>query len=67
VLTKADGLRASGVGDVAFASKDRHLQPWTRDGQRVAALADLYDSHRIWVFGDFSLAAPAPSSAWFTA
>jgi len=44
--------------ELVFCEKDSDLQPWDKDGNRRAVLADLYDPLGIWVYGDFDMEWP---------
>jgi hypothetical protein len=58
VLVRAEALRDSGEGDVCFCELDGDLQPWDKNGHGKQPLAALYDSARVWVYGDFAMENP---------
>lgn len=59
------GARLHEAGEsVSFCTLDTDLQPWGKRGERRSDLADLYDAHGIWVYGDFLLEWPAPPDPW---
>lgn len=55
ITVKSEELRQEGHPWVGFCELDSDLQPWDRSGARKPILSDLYDSARIWVYGDFLL------------
>jgi hypothetical protein len=64
ILVRAARLQADGVDEMAFCELDSHLQPWDKDSNRKERLAGLYDTARVWVYGDFLLQAPAKPPGW---
>ncbi|MBE9098228.1 hypothetical protein [Vacuolonema iberomarrocanum] len=55
VLVKSEELQQDGYPWVGFCELDSDLQPWDKAGARKSILSDLYDSSRVWVYGDFLL------------
>jgi hypothetical protein len=53
VLVKSEELQQVGHSWVGFFELDSDLQPWDKFGTRKPILSDLYNSARIWVYGDF--------------
>jgi hypothetical protein len=62
VLVRAEALRDSGADEVSFCELDGDLQPWDRNGRVKQPLATLYDSARVWVYGDFAMENPPKRS-----
>jgi hypothetical protein len=58
VLVRAETLRDQGADDVSFCELDGDLQPWDKDGRSKQPLTGLYDSARVWVYGDFAMENP---------
>ncbi|MGH9430203.1 MAG: hypothetical protein ACRD3T_01535 [Terriglobia bacterium] len=60
VLVRAESLRGLGDADeISFCELDGDLQPWDKNGRSKQPLTALYDSARIWVYGDFAMENPA--------
>lgn len=55
VLVKSEELQQEGHPWVGFCELDSDLQPWDKLGARKPILSDLYNSSRVWVYGDFLL------------
>jgi predicted nucleic acid-binding protein len=53
VIGKAEELQQEGYPWVGFCELDSDLQPWDKSGHRKPILSDLYDTARIWVYGNF--------------
>ncbi len=58
VLVRAEELRGEGEADLCFCETDTDLQPWDKHGNAKQPLTDLYDTAKVWVYGDFDLRAP---------
>ena len=58
VLVKAEQLYGEGVDDLVFCELDGDLQPWDKKGDSRQPLKDLYESARLWVYGDFLMESP---------
>lgn len=65
ILVRAERLARDGESDFFMCELDADLQPWSREGSKQP-LTRIYDRARIWVYGDFSLRAPAPYPGWPT-
>lgn len=55
VLVEAEELQKEGHPWIGFCELDSDLQPWDKSGGRKPILSNLYNSSRIWVYGDFLL------------
>jgi predicted nucleic acid-binding protein len=65
VLGRSDAIRAiDPTAEFAFCELDGDLQPWDKQGRARPDLLDLYDPRRIWVYGDFDMAAPVRPPNW---
>jgi predicted nucleic acid-binding protein len=64
VLVRAKRLRDAGHEELAFCELDGDLQPWDKQGNAKQPLTRLYDEARVWVYGDFELAAPSRPPGW---
>ncbi len=58
VLVRAEALRDRGADDVCFCELDGDLQPWDKNGRSKQPLTGLYESARVWVYGDFAMENP---------
>ncbi len=58
VLVFAEELRDLGAADISFCELDGDLPPWDKNGRSRQPLKDLYDSARVWVYGDFAMENP---------
>jgi len=58
VLVRAEQLRDPGGDDLVFCELDGDLQPWDKNGRSKQPLTELYDSARLWVYGDFAMESP---------
>jgi hypothetical protein len=66
VLVRSGGLLNEGESDLAFCELDKDLQPWDRAGNSKQPLAALYESVRLWVYGDFARQWPEKPTDWAT-
>jgi len=64
ILVRADELAREGGKDLAFCELDGDLQPWDRYGNTKPVLTRLYDTARVWVYGDFTMTTPEPPQNW---
>lgn len=64
ILVRAKQLSREAEHEFFFCDLDTDLQPWARDGSARRGLKSLYDRHRIWVYGDFTMTTPAPYDGW---
>lgn len=64
ILVRSGELVQQGESDLAFCELDKDLQPWDKEGKPKERLTDLYDSVRVWVYGDFALQYPAKPAEW---
>lgn len=64
VLVRAEELLAAGETDLCFCEIDADLQPWDKHGNPKQPLAGLYDSVRVWVYGNFELDDPDRPDNW---
>jgi len=64
ILARAEDLRKQGETELYFCVVDADLQPWDRRGNAKQLLTKLYDEALIWVYGDFSMSAPARPNTW---
>jgi predicted nucleic acid-binding protein len=64
VLVRAEELLSVGENDLSFCETDTDLQPWDRKGNAKKPLTDLYDTAKVWVYGDFDLLAPERPHNW---
>lgn len=64
ILARADELAVEGENDLAFCELDGDLQPWDKHGNTKPVLTRLYDSARVWVYGDFTMTTPEPPQNW---
>jgi hypothetical protein len=55
LIVRSEALQQEGHPWVGFCELDSDLQPWDKSGARKPILGDLYDTARIWVYGDFLL------------
>src|SRR6185437_10446378 len=65
ILVRAEEiLLESKDAELVFCEKDGDLQPWDKARGPRRDLRDLYDSHRIWVYGDFDMTFPERPDGW---
>lgn len=64
ILARSAELVHDRDNDLAFCELDKDLQPWDKEGKPKEWLTDLYDSVRVWVYGDFALQYPVKPAEW---
>jgi len=65
ILVRAEEILLEGKdAELVFCEKDGDLQPWDKARGPRRDLRDLYDSHRIWVYGDFDMTFPERPDGW---
>ena len=62
ILVRSEELRRD--AELCFCEIDSDLQPWNRHTEPKQALASLYESAAVWVYGDFAMRAPERPEGW---